>query len=75
MGEITDLIFTIFGKCGGVLNARGKRLCFIIWIICVCYWICRDYSNGLMVQTLGCFPTLAMHCYGYYNWKKKGIGS
>jgi len=73
MGEITDLIFTLLGKLGRFLNARGKRICFIIWTICLFYWSIRNYSLGLKVQMLGCIVSLGMHIYGFIIWRKKGI--
>lgn len=74
MGEITDLIFTILGKLGRWLNVRGKRLCFIIWSVCLCYWALRNACMGLCVQTIGCFISLGFHIYGFWNWRNKGIG-
>ena len=74
MGEITDLIFTVLGYLGRYLNVNGRRLCFIIWGICLLYWATRNCTIGLMVQTGGCLVSLGFHIYGYYNWKKEGIG-
>lgn len=74
MGEITDLIFTVLGKFGRVLNIRGQRICFIVWSVCLSYWTFRNYELGLKVQTIGCLVSLTMHAYGFYNWGKKGIG-
>lgn len=73
MGEITDLIFTLLGKSGRLLNAHGKRFCFIIWSICLIYWMARNWNLGLLVQTGGCLVSLCMHAYGWYTWGKKGI--
>lgn len=74
MGELTDLVFTIAGKFGRWMNIKGLRVCFIIWSFVMLYWIARNYSLGLMVQTGGCVFSLGMHLYGYYNWSKEGIG-
>jgi len=71
MGEITDLIFSIIGKAGRFLNARGKRVCFIVWIICLMYWTCRNYSLGLKVQTISTFISASLNVYGYITWGKK----
>ena len=75
MGELTDFIALILGKVGSWFNCRGQRICFVLWTICVLYWMVRDYNLGLMVQTCGCFLTLSMHLYGWWNWKAKGIGT
>jgi len=75
MGEITDLIFTLLGKLGRWYNIKGKRICFVLWSFVMFYWIYRNYKLGLMVQTGGCFFSLAMHIYGFWNWKDKGIGN
>lgn len=75
MGELTDLVFTVLGKLGRFLNVKGKRICFIIWGICLAYWSVRNYEMGLMVQTLGCIFSFGLHGYGYWNWRKNGIGS
>lgn len=74
MGEFTDLIFTLLGKFGRWFNVKGQRVCFIIWAICLAYWTARNIALGLMVQSGGCLVSLAMHAYGYWNWKNKGIG-
>ncbi len=74
MGEISDLIFTLLGKAGRWLNVKGRRACFIVWGVCLCYWMCRNIMLGLQVQTVGCFVSLGFHIYGYVNWKKEGIG-
>ena len=71
MGELTDLIFTILGKSGRLFNAHGKRVCFIIWIVCLLYWMYRNWMLGLMVQTGGCLVSMAMHVYSYWVWGKK----
>ena len=74
MGEITDLIFTIIGKLGRWFNVRGQRICFILWGICLLYWISRNIQLGLISQTCGCVVSLCFHIYGYWNWKDKNIG-
>lgn len=73
MGEITDLIFSLLGKAGRFFNVRGERVCFIIWIVCLLYWMARNLSMDLWVQTGSCLISLAFHIYGFINWKRKGI--
>ena len=74
MGEFTDLIFTLLSKAGRWFNVKGKKICFLIWAVCLMYWMARNLSMGLMVQTAGCFVSFVFHIYGYWNWNKKGIG-
>lgn len=75
MGEWSDLIFTLLGKLGRWFNIRGRRVCFIIWALCLVYWMARNASMGLIVQTVGCIVSFGMHVYGYWNWKKQKIGN
>jgi len=75
IGELGDLVFTLLGKLGRFLNVRGKRICFIIWTICLCYWIARNAQLGLVVQSLGCIFSMGFNLYGFWNWKDKGIGT
>lgn len=74
MGEITDLIFTLLGKGGRWFNIKGKRVCFILWGFCLLYWTARNLSMGLIVQSIGCVVSMGFHAYGFFNWKKEGIG-
>lgn len=74
MGELTDLLFTVLGKLGRWFNIKGKRVCFLIWAVCLLYWMGRNASMGLCVQALGCLFSLGMHVYGWWNWRDKGIG-
>jgi nicotinamide riboside transporter PnuC len=74
MGELTDLVFTVLGKMGRWFNVKGQRVCFILWAFCLVYWIIRNFSMDLYVQTAGCFISFAFHIYGWWNWKNKGIG-
>lgn len=74
MGELTDLVFTLLGKLGRWFNIKGKRVCFIMWAFCLVYWMIRNFSMDLYVQTGGCVVSLCLHLYGFWNWKDKGIG-
>ena len=73
-GEAFDIIASLAGKYGQWLNSRGKKFCFIIWSICMLYWSARDFNLGLYSQSVFCVFSLALNCYGYFNWKKQGIG-
>lgn len=70
MNEFTDLIFTLMGYTGRWLNAKKKRICFIIWCFCVVYWCLRNMQLGLKVQSVACLITLGLNIYGFINWKK-----
>lgn len=74
MGEWTDLFFTVLGKLGRWMNVKGKRVCFVMWAVCLVYWMARNWGMDLWVQTGGCLVSLCFHIYGYYNWSKNGIG-
>lgn len=71
IGELLDTIFSLTGKYGRWLNARGKRFCFILWSICCIYWISRDIHLHLYSQGFFCIFSLGLNIYGYFNWKKK----
>ncbi len=73
-GEVFDIVASLAGKYGQWLNSRGKKFCFIIWSICMLYWSARDFNLGLYSQSVFCVFSLALNCYGYFNWKKNGIG-
>lgn len=75
MGEWSDLLFTVLGKAGRWLNVRGRRACFLVWGVCLAYWMARNACMGLIVQTGGCLVSFGFHVYGYWNWRKKGIGT
>jgi len=73
-GEILDTIASLLGKYGRWLNAKGKRVCFIIWSICSIYWAARDFRLGLYSQAIFCIFSVGLNAYGFFNWKKSGIG-
>lgn len=66
-----DTIINLLGKYGRWLNARGRRICFLIWMVCISYWICVDFMRGLYAQTFFCIVSGALHIYGYVHWGKK----
>jgi nicotinamide riboside transporter PnuC len=74
MGELTDLVFTVLGKFARWFNIKGKRICFILWAICLFYWMVRNFSMDLYVQTAGGIISFVMYIYGWWNWRDKGIG-
>lgn len=73
--EILDTIISLSGKYGRWLNARGNRVCFIIWTMCTVYWAIRDFKLGLYSQSIFCIFSIALNIYGYFNWNAIGIRS
>ena len=71
MGEISDLIISLIGKLGRFFNARGKRVCFLLWLICLSYWTVRNYYLGLKVQCASTFISAILNVYGFIKWGKK----
>lgn len=74
IGELFDTIASLSGKYGQWLNAHGKRVCFIVWSLCMIYWAARDFKLGLYSQSVFCVFSVLLNFYGYINWKKKKIG-
>lgn len=69
-GEILDTTFSLTGKWGRWMNARKNRACFIVWIICCCYWVVRDIQLGLYSQAFFCLPSIGLHTYAFIHWGK-----
>lgn len=73
IGELLDTAFSLLGKYGKWLNVKGKRICFIVWNICLLYWMLRDFQLALYSQGCFCLLSIGINFYGLYVWKKKGI--
>jgi hypothetical protein len=69
--NILDASFLCLGKTGKFLNARKNRACFIIDIICLCYWCQMDIQRGLYSQGVSCIVSIGIAIYGFRNWGKK----
>lgn len=69
--NIVDAFLLAFGKTGKFLNARGNRICFLIDIICLCYWSYMDFNRGLYSQGVSCIVSSMIAVYGFINWGKK----
>lgn len=69
--EAFDTVASISGKYARWLNARRRRVCFIIGSICVVYWAGRDIYLGLYSQAIFCIFSVGLNVYGYINWGKK----
>jgi len=74
IGEILDTIVSLSGKYARWLNARAKSACFIISALNCVYWMFRDFYIGFYSQGFFCLISIGLHLYGYYHWKKNGIG-
>ena len=74
IGELLDTAFSLSGKYARWLNIKGKRVCFIIWTVCIAYWAVRDFYLELYSQGIFCLFSMVLNIYGYYNWKKNKVG-
>lgn len=72
--EAFDTAFNMLGKYGKWLNVKGKRSCFILWIICCVYWFFIDLKRNLISQAIFTIFSIGFHGYGFYNWKVKKFG-
>jgi len=71
--NLIDAGMLIFGKTGKILNARRNRYCFIIDIICLCYWIYMNVRRGLFSQVISAVVSIMIYSYAFYNWGKVDI--
>lgn len=69
--NLIDLGFLCLGKTGKFLNARGIRICFLIDVICLCYWMQIDIRRGLYSQGFSCVISMAICIYGFIKWGRK----
>lgn len=72
--EAMDFMVALLCKYAKWLNIKGRRLCFLIWILCSVYWFVVDVQRGLYSQALFCIFTIVFQAYGFYEWKRKGFG-
>lgn len=68
--NVIDACMLLFGKTGKILNARGNRICFIIDIICLSYWVYMDFSRGLYSQGTSAIFSMGISIYGFRRWGK-----
>ena len=71
ISESLDTAFSLLGKYGRWMNAKGKKVCFIIWNICVLYWIVRNMYIGLYSQAIFCLVSVFINTFGYFKWSEK----
>ncbi len=69
--NLIDASFLILGKGGKFLNARGNRICFLIDLICLSYWMVMDIQRGLYSQGISCTISMSLCIYGFIRWGKK----
>lgn len=72
--EAVDFCVAFLCKYAKWQNIKGRRLCFLIWMVCGVYWLIVDIHRGLYAQALFCIPTILFQIYGFYEWKRKGFG-
>lgn len=61
----------LFGKTGKILNAPGNRICFLMDIICLSYWVYMDFKRGLISQGISAIVSICICIYGFNRWGKK----
>ena len=72
--EAVDFCVAFLCKYAKWQNIKGRRLCFLIWMVCGVYWFVVDIHRGLYAQALFCIPTILFQIYGFYEWKRNGFG-
>ena len=68
--NLVDAGFLTFGKVGKFLNARGNRICFLMDLVCLSYWLIMDIQRGLYAQGISCTNSMCICIYGFINWGK-----
>ena len=68
VANLIDACFMVVGKTGKVLHARGNRICFLLDICCLSYWIYIDVQRCLYSQALSAVISMALGVYGFRRW-------
>lgn len=68
--NLVDACFLMCGKGGKILNARGNRICFLIDICCLTYWVYIDLMRGLYSQACSALVSICICVYGFIKWGK-----
>ena len=68
--NLIDAAFLCLGKGGKILNARGNRICFLLDITCLSYWIYMDIERGLYSQAVSACVSICICIYGFRKWGK-----
>lgn len=69
--NLIDACFLVVGKSGKILNARGNRICFLLDIGCLSYWIHMDIMRGLYSQAISAMVSICICIYGFRKWGKQ----
>lgn len=72
--NLIDALFLVLGKGGKILNARGNRICFLIDITCLSYWVYMDFARGLYSQGTSALISIFIAIYGFRRWGKMKMG-
>ena len=75
VANLIDACFMIAGKTGKFLNARGNRICFLIDIVCLTYWIYMDIQRELYSQAVSATISMFICAYGFRRWGKTKPGA
>jgi len=65
-------IFTLLSIIGAVLNARGKKSGFVVWIISNIGWVSWNIYIKEYAQCLLFLVYTGTSSYGLYKWSKDG---
>jgi nicotinamide riboside transporter PnuC len=68
--NLIDACFLVVGKSGKILNARGNRICFLLDICCLSYWVHMDIMRGLYSQAVSAVLSICICIYGFRKWGK-----
>ncbi len=60
---------------GAVLNARGKRVSYVIWTATNAVTLLIHLASGLWGLSARDVVFLCLSVYALWNWRKHGIGS
>lgn len=66
--NLIDAAFLVVGKGGKILNARGNRICFLLDMICLSYWIYMDLQRSLYSQAISACISFGICIYGFRRW-------
>lgn len=66
--NLIDASFLVLGKGGKILNARGNRICFLLDITCLTYWVYMDFTRGLYSQGISAMISICICAYGFRRW-------
>lgn len=68
-------IISIASILGAILNARGKRIGWVIWLITNLSWSIYCLVKGFYAQIPMWLFYAAVCVYGLWNWKRMRFGT